>query len=146
MRTAIAIMAGLALLAACGCHKGMSGGGAASGTGFTINVPTFTQDLRQGEVKTITIKLNRGEHFKQDVQLTIYPPQGINIDPTSVLVRASDPASVSVRIMVPQDAAAGNYEVRVTGQPQEGAPASSRFTVKVVAPKGGMAPTAAPAR
>lgn len=146
MKTVIAVMAGFALVAACGCQKGMRGGGAASGTGFTINVPNTTQELRQGEVRTVTIRLNRGDHFKQDVQLTIYPPQGINIEPTSILIRASDPASAPIRIMAPQDAAIGTYEVRVTGQPQEGAPGSARFNVRIVAAPGGMAPATAPVR
>ena len=46
---------------------------------------------------------------------------------------------------MPQNAVVGNYEVRVTGEPQEGAPATAGFTIKVTAPKGAAAASTAPA-
>lgn len=136
MSKAIAMMAGIALLAVCGCQKGVRGGGPAKSEGFSIDVPNFTQDFQQGEVKTVTIKLNRGQYFKQDVRLSVHEPQGIHIEPANITVKASEPANVPLRISVPRNAAVGQYVVRITGEPEQGAPASARFTVKVVAPKG----------
>ena len=86
MRKTIVVMVGVALLAACGCQKGVRGGSEAGGAGFRIDVPNMTQEIRQGEVKTITVKVDRGDYFKQDVRLTIHQPEGIMVDPTNLVV------------------------------------------------------------
>lgn len=118
----------------------MRGGGAAKDTGFKIDVPNWSVDVQQGEVKTVNITLTRGEYFKRDVKLTVHQPDGLHVEPGNVTVRAGDPNTVVLQIKVPQDAAVGTYFVRLTGEPETGAPASARFTVKVIAPKGAIDP------
>ncbi len=113
------------------------GGSVGKGEGFRIDVPTFDVKVKQGETQTITIKLQRGESFKQDVTLQIEAAKGISIEPTKILVKASDKPEVDLMITVPKDAALGEYKVSVTGTPTTGEPASTEFKVKVEAPEAG---------
>lgn len=109
------------------------GGSVAKGEGFKIDVPTFDVKVKQGETQSLTIKLQRGESFKQDVKLEIETAEDISIDPTKVTVKASDGQDVQLMIMVPKDAALGDYIVTVTGTPETGEATSVEFKVKVVA-------------
>ena len=113
------------------------GGSVVKGEGFKIDVPTFDVKVKQGETQTITIKLQRGESFKQDVKLQIETVEGISVDPVKVLIKASDNPEVQLTITAPKDAAFGEYKVSVTGTPTTGEPTSTEFKVKVIAPDAG---------
>jgi uncharacterized membrane protein len=113
------------------------GGSVAKGEGFKIDVPTFDVKVKQGETESITIKLQRGESFKQDVKLEITVDKGISIEPEKVTVKASEKPVVDLKITVPKEAALGEYKVTVTGTPTTGEPATVEFKVKVVAPETG---------
>ena len=112
------------------------GGSAGKGEGFKIAVPTFDTKIKQGEIQTVTISLERGESFKQDVTLEIKlsKGEGITFDPAKVLVKAGDKPDVQLQISAAKDAAIGEYTVVVTGTPTTGEPTSTEFNVKVVAP------------
>jgi len=112
------------------------GGSVGKGEGFKIAVPTFDTKVKQGEIQSVTISLERGESFKQDVTLEIKlsKGEGITFDPAKVLVKASDKPDVQLTITAPKDAALGEYKVSVTGTPTTGEPTSVEFKVKVVAP------------
>jgi uncharacterized membrane protein len=112
------------------------GGGVGKGEGFKIAVPTFDTKIKQGEIQSVTISLERGESFKQDVTLEIKlsKGEGITFDPAKVMVKASDKPDVQLRIEAAKDAALGEYNVSVTGTPTTGEPTSVVFNVKVVAP------------
>lgn len=136
MRTAIAIATILALTALAGCRTTSRQGGIASmNEEFTMTAPS-SNTVKQGGEATITISLNRGAHFKRDVQLDL-KTEGIGVTPTSVLVKASDRPDVHFQIAVARDAALGEYRVTVKGTPASGEPAgeptSMDFTVKVIA-------------
>ena len=105
--------------------------------GFKIVVPTFDEKVKQGETQTITIKLQRGESFKQDVKLQIEAAEGISVDPAKVLVKASDKPEVQLTIMATKDATLGDYIVTVTGTQEPGEPTSVEFNVNVIAPEAG---------
>jgi len=102
--------------------------------GFKIAVPTFDTDVKQGEVRAVTVSLQRGAYFKQAVKLQIQASKGISVDPTDVLVKASESPDVQLRITTTKDTALGAYRVSVKGTPEAGEPTSTAFTVKVVAP------------
>jgi len=87
----------------------------------------------QGETGEISISLNRGAHFKRDVQLAI-TVVGIAITPNDVLIKASGKPEVLCQVNVPADAAIGEYRVLVTGTPEDGEPTSMALTVKVILP------------
>jgi uncharacterized membrane protein len=133
---AITIVLTLVLAAVSSGADSPKGGSVAKGEGFKIDVPTFDVKVKQGETQTVTIKLQRGESFKQDVKLQI-EANGISIDPAKVLVKASDKPEVQLTITVPKDAALGEYKVTVTGTPTTGEPTSVEFKVKVIAPEAG---------
>ena len=73
---AITIVLTLVLAAVSLATDSPKGGSVAKGEGFNIAVPTFDTKVKQGETQTVTIKLERGESFKQDVKLEIEVVQG----------------------------------------------------------------------
>jgi len=136
MKTAIAIVMTLLLMAVSGCQSSSSprGGSMAKNEGFKIGVPTFNTNLKQGEVRAVILSLQRGESFKQDVRLQVQASEGISVDPTDVLVRASESPDVQLRIGAAKNAALGAYRVSVSAMPKTGTPTSTTFTVTVAAP------------
>ncbi len=134
---AITIVLTLVLAAVSSGTDSPKGGSVGKGESFKIDVPTFDVKVKQGETQTVTIKLQRGEAFKQDVKLQIEAAKGISIDPVKVTVKASDKPDVQLTITVPKDAALGEYKVSVTGTPTTGEPTSVEFKVKVIAPDAG---------
>jgi uncharacterized membrane protein len=140
MKKVIMIVVTLALVTISGCYSNSEkGGSVGKGEGFKIDVPTFDTKVKQGEIQTVTIKLQRGESFKQDVKLEIEAAKGISIDPAKVLVKASGKPDVQLKITitVPKKAALGDYIISVTGTPTTGEPTSVEFKVKVIAPDAG---------
>ena len=135
MKTAISIVMTLALTALCGCTSGSpEGGGLSQDDGFKIVVPAFGTKIKQGETQSVVVTLNRGGFFKEDVALEIKPAKGISLEPTSILVKASDKPELQLRISAAKDAAIGDYLVDVKGSPKTGAATSTHFVVNVIAP------------
>ena len=135
MKTAIAIVMTLAVAAVLGCQStSPRGGGMAQDEGFQIVVPISAPEVKQGEVHTVAVSLQRGELFKRDVKLEIKPTKGISVDPTNALIKASAKPDVQLRITAAKNAALGEYRVYVKGTPETGEPTSVEFTVRVVAP------------
>jgi uncharacterized membrane protein len=135
MKNAITIMLMLALATVYGCQSSSPRGGSVlKGKGFTITVPTFTTEIKQGQTQSVTISLERGDYFKQAVKLQIEASKGISVDPTKVIIKASDKPDVQLRIAAAQNAALGEYHVSVMGIPKTGESTSTEFNVKVVAP------------
>jgi len=125
----------LALATVSGCQSSSPRGGSEfKDEGFKIAVPTFSTEVKQGEVQIVTVSLERGEYFKQDVKLQIKAAKGISVDPTSVIIKASGKPDVQLRIAAAQNAALGEYRVSVRGIPKTGEPTSTEFNVKVVSP------------
>ncbi len=136
---AITIVLTLVLTAVSSGKNSPKGGGVGKGEGFKIDVPSplFGTKIKQGETLSVTIKLQRGESFKQDVTLKIEAAKGISVEPAEILVKASDAPDVALTIAVPKEAALGEYKVTVTGTPTTGEPTSTEFKVKVVSPEAG---------
>lgn len=136
MRRALVAVTLAALMVVVGCKATSDRGGEASPQqGFRVRAPGNVT-LRQGETQTVTVTVDRGEYFKQDVELAArVSGQGVTIEPTQAMVRASDPARVSMRLTAAPEAAIGTYRVYVTGTPQQGQPTSVDFEVAVRAPQ-----------
>jgi uncharacterized membrane protein len=130
----IVLMLTQAVLYGCQSSSSPRGGGMTKDVGFKIVVPNFTREIKQSETQNITVSLERGDYFKQDVQLQIQASKGIDVEPTSVLIKSSDRPEAQLRIAVPKDASIGEYIVYVKGIPETGEPTSTVFTVKVVSP------------
>ncbi len=135
MKTITTIVMTLTLAAISGCQSSSPQGGTMSkDEGFKIGVPTLGTDIKQGEVRAVTVSLHRGEYFKQEVKMQIQASEGISVEPTDVLVKASESPDVQLRIAATKNTALGAYRVSVKGTPKTGEPTSTGFTVKVVAP------------
>jgi uncharacterized membrane protein len=135
MKTAITIVMTLVLATVYGCQSSSPRGGSAfTDEGFKVAVPTFTTEIKQGETLNVTISLERGKYFKQDIKLQIVASKGISVEPASVIIKASDKPDAQLRIAAAQNAALGEYSVSVRGIPKTGESASTAFTVKVVSP------------
>ena len=133
MKTTIAVVLTLALVAVSGCKQSSPQGGESEDARFKISTPSVKK-VKQGEVQTATVSLKRGDYFKQDVELQIKTTTGISIEPTKFWIKASDKPDVQLRITAAKDAALGEYRVFVKGTPETGEPTSAEFNVKVVAP------------
>jgi uncharacterized membrane protein len=115
------------------------GGSTLKGEGFKIAVPTFDSKIKQGETQSVTVSLERGESFKQDVTLEIKlsKGEGLTFDPAKVVIKAGEKPDVQLAITVLKNTALGEYKVSVTGTPTTGEPTSTEFNVKVIAPDAG---------
>src|SRR3989339_1649361 len=118
MKTLSTFVMMLVLVTIYGCQSSSPrGGGMTKDVGFKIAVPTFGTEIKQGEVKNVTISLERGGYFKQDVKLQITASSGISVEPTKVLVKASDNPDVQLQVSAAKDAAIGEYHISVKGTP-----------------------------
>jgi uncharacterized membrane protein len=134
MKTTIAIVMALVLTAVFGCQSsGARGGGASTDEGFRIGVPSMDTDIKQGELQTVTTSVNRGDYFKRDVTLDISTTEGLKVEPSNIVVKASDVPDVQLRLTAARNAALGDYRVLVKGTPEDGQATSAAFTVKVIA-------------
>jgi len=135
MKTVMTIVLMSTLAAMYGCQSSsLRGGGMTEDVGFKILVPTGDTDVKQGEVRNITISLQRGENFKRGVNLEIKASEGISVFPTEIYVKGSETPDIQLRIASTRDTALGAYLVSVKGTPKTGEPTSIAFTVKVVTP------------
>lgn len=135
MKTLATILLALAMTAMYGCQSNSSRGGSVlEGKGFSIAVPTFTTEIKQGETQSVAVSLNRGEYFKQDVKMKIKASKGISVEPTKETIKANDMPDMKLMIAVAPDAALGEYSVVVKGVPDNGESTSTSFNVKVIAP------------
>jgi uncharacterized membrane protein len=139
---ALAAVAGLGLV---GCDKGTPGGPGATGTGnhsvttavstaedtFTLSTPTLSTHLKQGESKVVTIGIKRGKNFGQDVSLKLDGlPKGVTAEPSAPSIKAGD-EDAKVTFKAADDAALGDFTVKITGHPGKGADASNDLKLTV---------------
>jgi uncharacterized membrane protein len=133
---------GVALLVATGCHPGTTGGpgvpgGSKSFTGapgenaFRLDMPNLATKVKQGETKAVSIGIDRGKNFDQDVTLAFENlPKGVTVEPPKPVIKHGD-KEVSVTIHTAEDAAVGDFTIKVDGQPAKGDPASNTFKLTV---------------
>jgi uncharacterized membrane protein len=133
MKAALMIVMALTVAAVSGCAS-PRGGSMSSDEGFKIAASTFTKDVKQGDRQTVTVSLKRDKYFKQDVTLEVTATSGISVEPSKVVVKASESPDVQFQVKAPKDAALGEYLVHVVATPKTGNPTSKDFTVKVVGP------------
>lgn len=89
---------------------------------FTLTMPTLSTSLKQGESKSIKISISRGTDFQDDVDLRFSSiPQGISLDPGAPVLRKSE-QDISISVSAADNAALGDFEVKVTGHPTNGGP------------------------
>jgi hypothetical protein len=98
---------------------------------FKLSTPTFATKLKQSESKVATISIKRGKNFDQDVALKFEGlPQGVSIDPAGPTLKHGD-EEVKVTVKAADDAAVGDFNVKVVGHPKEGPDASSELKLSI---------------
>jgi len=139
---------GLALLAAAGCMQGTPGGpGVQSPPAsqphsankpvvtesekpvvsqprdtFSLRLPMLSTSLKQGESKSVTISIQRGTDFDQDVKLSFSNiPNGVTLSPATPTI-TKDEKETKISVMAADDAALGDFTVNVSGHSNKGGP------------------------
>jgi len=133
---------GLAALIGCDTKSTPGGPGATDAGGkkpivgqaddtFTLSPPSLSTSVKQGETKSVTIEIKRGKNFDEDVALKFdRAPKGVTIEPASSHIKHGD-QDAKVNIKAADDAAVGDFTVKVTGHPAKGADAMSEFKITV---------------
>lgn len=143
MKSLFAGLAVTAVVLVTGCAEGTPGGpgakevtankpivGQADNT-FSLDVPKMSTTLKQGETKDLAIDVARGKNFSEDVELKFSGvPKGVTVDPASPVIRHSD-KEAKITVKVADDAAVGDFTVKVTGHPTTGADAMNEFKITV---------------
>ncbi len=135
------ISAGLLALIGCDSYDHVGGPGATKNTSkpmlgqkaetFSLTVPIMATSIKQGESKKITIGIDRGKNFDQDVKVSFKNvPEGIVIERASFTIKHSD-EDAKVTLKAVNNAAVGEFTVQVTGKPSSGADSSSEMKINV---------------
>jgi uncharacterized membrane protein len=142
MKSLFAALMVAAFVALTGCNKGTEGGPGATNASnksrigqsedtFSLSVPTFSTKLKQGESKVVDISIKRGKNFDEDVALKFDSvPHGVTIDPASPVIKHGD-NETKITVKAADDAALGDFTVKVTGHPAKGADAASDLKLTI---------------
>jgi hypothetical protein len=98
---------------------------------FTLSVPTIQNRIKQGEAKQYTIGINRGKNLDEDVALKFDNlPKGVTIDPAAPVIKHGE-KEAKITLKAADDAAVGEFTIKVTGHPTKGEDAHNDFTIHV---------------
>jgi uncharacterized membrane protein len=139
-----------ALVAVAGCNKGTPGGPGvdkdkdtksraervqdkitqAEDT-FTLSVPLLSTKIKQGGAAKVTVGIKRGKNFGQDVTLKLEGlPEGVSVEPADPAIKHGD-KDVKLTFTAADDAALGDFTVKVTGHPETGGDATNKVKLTV---------------
>ena len=114
-----------------GCNKSEPGGRGGNDT-FKVVVPAMSTDVKQGEVQTVRVSIERGAGFSEGVKLqTKAYSAGITVDPDSITVKPGDKGDVQLKITAAKDAPLGESKILVKGTPDKGHASEKEFTISV---------------
>ena len=123
----------IAAAALTGCTKSSEEGGRAGNDTFRIVVPAMVRGVKQGEVQTARVVLERGSGFKQRVKLEVKAPVGVEVEPKEAMVLPGDKGDVQLKITVAKDAPIGEHKILAKGTPDKGEPTETEFKISVIA-------------
>jgi uncharacterized membrane protein len=121
----------IAAAALSGCTKSSEEGGRAGNDTFKIAVPVMATAVKQGELQTVKLTLERGAGFKQRVKLEVKAPAGIQVEPSGATVEPGDKGDVQLKVTVAKDAPIGEHKILVKGTPDKGEPTETEFKITV---------------
>lgn len=100
---------------------------------FSLDMPNLSTGIKQGETQNITIGIDRGDNFDQDVTLTLTNvPAGVTMTPEKPVLKKGE-EEVVIAVAAAADAALGDFTVNVSGSPSGGGTAATNelaLTVK----------------
>jgi len=98
---------------------------------FALNVPTLSTKVKQGEATTAKISISRGKNFDEDVALTFTNvPKGVTMNPANMTIARNEKEG-TIEIHAADDAALGDFTVKVTGHPTTGADGTNELKLTV---------------
>lgn len=98
---------------------------------FVLDMPDVSP-LMQGATETVSIGITRDQKFDQDVALKFGKmPKGVTLEPAAPVIKKGE-LSTEITLHGAEDAALGDFSVKVTGHPGQGADASKEFKLTVV--------------
>jgi len=143
LRNPVTALALAGFVLSLGCNKETAGGpGAAlppseqstvghTADTFTLDTPMMSTKLIQGETKAFTIGIKRGKDTNQDVALAFNDlPKGVTMEPMSPSIKHGD-QDVKLTVKAADDAALGDFTVKVVGHPTTGPDATSDLKITV---------------
>ena len=99
---------------------------------FTLSTPRLSTSLKQGETKTVSIGIKRARTFDQDVALNFSEmPTGVTLEPSAPVIKHGDDET-QITFTGADDAALGNFDIKLTGHPAKGVDATNDFKLNVV--------------
>ena len=131
----IRLLAGTLIVAAAlmGCTKSSDKGGVAGSDTFTLKVPSMSTSVKQGEVQTVRLTLDRGVDFKERVKLETKAPPGLSVDPSSATIEPGDKGDVQLKVTAATDAPLGECKILVKGTPDKGGPTDTEIKITISA-------------
>jgi hypothetical protein len=141
-RSSIGLLA-MAMVAFSGCGQAVPGGpgvttptqkppayGEADNT-FNLSVPHMSTTLSQGGAKEVSIGIERGKNFGEDVTLKFADgPKGVTLDSAKPVIMHGD-TEAKVTLKATDDASLGDFTVKVTGHPTKGPDATNELKITV---------------
>jgi len=132
----------VALVAYTGCNQGTPGGPGAPNKDAkkllygqaekTFNLSVSALSMKQGETKEVLIGIKRGKNLDEDVTVTLTDvPKGVSFESDHSVIKRGD-MEAKFTFKAEDEAAVGDYTVKVTGHPSEGPDASNEFKLTVV--------------
>lgn len=98
---------------------------------FTLSTPTLSTHIKQSETKTESIGVSRGKNFDQDVVLQFTDlPNGVTVTPADATIKHGE-KDTKVTFHAADDAALGNFTIKVAGHPATGPDAVTTFKLTV---------------
>ena len=137
-------MAAVVVVGGCNTKSTSGGPGATGQTGrekggtitqaedtFSLDPPNTATTIKQGESKQVTIGIRRGKNFAEDVALSMDGlPKGVTADPASPAIKKGE-EKATVTLKAADDAALGDFEVKLRGKPTKGAEAANTLKITV---------------
>lgn len=101
---------------------------------FHLSIPGSTKTLKQGESQTVSVDIKRDKRFDQDVALQYSElPAGISLEPSDPVIKNGETDSL-LTLKAADDAALGEFTIKVVGQPTKGADAHTELKMIVIKP------------
>ncbi len=120
------------IIAAAGCGTSSErGGGTESHNSFTLQGPAMAMSIKQGQMETVNLTVNRGREFKQNVRLTAEAPPGVAADLSNTAIAPNDKGEISVKINIARTTPVGEHTIRIVGQPETGNTTSLNLKIRV---------------
>lgn len=128
-------------LSAAACNKSEPGGPGASAPGgnkndtFQVSVPLIPNSIRQGEMESIKVKLDRGTAFKQGVKLSAKAPDKVKAEFDKPSIGADELPESNLKITPAADAPIGDFKLTITATPDSGPATTKDVSFSVAAKK-----------